>query len=340
MRRRLLAGGLGLLTAVGAAGPLRTADSGAGAVGPAPGQEPTVGEAIERALSEPAARLDARVTAECARDGRMPGVDLYGRGFGFWDGKRQFALSPQAFLSVLVTLRDAGFADLATTYGGKGSAPNGAAVGETSAIQVTCRVRFATGDVSREVVQLEGGEQSAALATIAREVYRVGELAARSGVEAASVEDGLRKVGRGELAPEALSLLFHRKPELLASAEVRPGFLIRLSARRASVQRLAAGGYEPPRELELPLAELAELCETLADRRPGAWPANLWAPDYNDLRLAVLGRTVVVQARAFSGLSSATHADLQRDFDAATEAIAKLAERTWRDGEPVVETLD
>lgn len=309
--------------------------SAADAAEPAPA---AVRQALERALADPAAARTSRLGVECARDGQLPAIELFGRGFGIWDGRRQFALPESAFAELLRAARDGGFAELAARYGGATAPASGAPPAEAAALKVICRVRLEVGGLVKEVVQLEKGEQSAALRALADVVYARCEPLAQVGVEAASLEDGLEKVARGELAAETLALALHRKPELHAAPEAAGGFLLRIEGRGIDSQPyLGASGYGASRRLVLDDAELASLARALARHHPGRLPANLWASDYTDFELAVLDRRVAVQARRFSGMTATTHGDAQRDFDALLAPLVELAARVERDGAPLAE---
>jgi hypothetical protein len=274
-----------------------------------------------------------RLWVECTRDGRLPLLVVYGRGVGIWEGKRQFVVAPDAVRTLIEALRDGGFAELAPSYGGRPAPAGSPGPDSASAIQVTCRVRLELAGVTKQVVQLDEGEQSAELARLAAALYALASPATAVGIEAASLAEGLAKIARGELAPETLSAMLHRKPELAAGAGERPAFLLRLDGRVARTRRYAPGeGYGPTLELVLGRAELGELAAALAEHAPDRLPANVWAPDYNDLSLAVLDRRVTVQARRFSGMTPATHGEAQTGFDAVAELFARLHERVVRDG--------
>ncbi|MGH7858485.1 MAG: hypothetical protein ACREQY_14265, partial [Candidatus Binatia bacterium] len=169
-------------------------------------------------------------------------------------------------------------------------------------------------------------------------LYALVEPLARRGIEATSLEIGLTQLAAGILAPETLDLTLHRKPELIATSSQRPGFLLRLEGRRATVQTFDLdSGYAPERTLVLSESELAQLASALARHSPSRFPANLWAPDYNDLAIELLGHAVSVQARGFSRMTASTHGEVQRHFDAVAELLARLGERVVAAGESLPE---
>ena len=340
---RLLAFGLGIaLGASGVAAPRSDPRPSAEPAAPTDGgpfdpPSASVRTALERALSEPEALRSAHLFLECTRDGALPALELYGRGFGIWDDKRQFAWSTERMSAALAALRTGGFAELAPRYGGraKSTEPGALDEDENAAVKVLCRIRLEIDPIAKEVVQLDEGEQSETLRKLADSLYGLASEPARSGIEAASLEDGLTRLAAGQLAPETLTLSLLRKPELIAGAGSRPGFLLGVEGRRATAQPFdAETSFGAGRTLELAPGELAELASALGRLRPSLFPVNLWAPDYNDLRVELLGHSVSVQARGFSRMSPTTHGESQRNFDAFAELLARLAERVLRDGLP------
>ena len=63
------------------------------------------------------------------------------------------------------------------------------------------------------------------------------EKAARNGVEAADLLDGLEKVGRGGLDPRVFRVMLHRKPTAEEIGESGPGFLMRVEGQEVTTRR-------------------------------------------------------------------------------------------------------
>jgi hypothetical protein len=293
--------------------------------------------ALRRAIAESGRRASLRVFVECSRDGRLPSVDAFGTGIGIWDGRRQFRLSPAEISSLLAAAEKVDFAGLKASYGGRDEfdEPRGETPHHAPELKQTCRVRLSLDGLTKEVVQLEGGEQSPALRDLADSVFRICEEPARSGVEAKDLTDGLEKLSRGQLAPETFALMLHRKPELAAPRAEGGGFLLRISGRALQVRVYSrASGYGAPLSLDLGTAGLETLAAELAARHPDELPTNLYAPEYTDLSIEVLNRAVSVQARRFTGMTPSTHGERQADFDAIFAALRRLQERVVREGHP------
>jgi hypothetical protein len=300
----------------------------AGTAPAAGGAQEGLDPALKRAL-ERKQWSDLRLDAECATDAGPNSVTVYGNGVGIWNGQRQFAADREHVSALLRAFLRAGFADLREMYGGKEDPRTPRTV-----LKVVCSVSLALGGVVKRVTQLEGGTQSPQLAQLAREVLDLCEGPGRTGVTAAGVSDGLRRVAAGELAPETLSVTLHRKLEGPGGPGLE-GFLLRVAGRRVETRTHGkAAGYSNPATLELEAEDLAGLARALAEADPDALPVNLYAPHYTDLAIEVLGHEVTVQARRFAGLEPTTHGEKQAAFDRAFERLRQLHRRALQAGKP------
>jgi hypothetical protein len=198
------------------------------------------------------------------------------------------------------------------------------------------RIAVRAGSVSKTVIQLVDGEQSAEFASLAERLLRICEGPARKGVEAASLNDGLKKLASGELAPEALQVTVQRrfaKPDTEAGVA---GWILQLEGRRVLAEVLPTGKTILPHTLlVLSDAEFHELARLLADNRAGEIPINVYAPEYTDLQLAVLQWSRAISGRRFLNLTPETHGEKQRSFDRLYEAFRALYERARKDGTSV-----
>jgi hypothetical protein len=289
-------------------------------------------QALARAETDPAVRESLRLAVECRVDSEFRSLQVFGPDLGIWNDERQFNLDAERVRALLAALRAADFPGLADSYGGAPSPPKpepapGAADddGEAMATVLTCRIDLGLGGHEKQVVQLARGEQSPVLKQLALDLLAVGEEAARAGVGAASLRDGLEKIARGELAPETWRIVLHSKPEEVGGSGETPGFLLTVAGPRASTREYdPATGYADPVVLELAPDEVAALARELAAHDPGPWPVNLWAPDYVDLSVEVLNHERAVQARRFAGLAPDARGQAQRDFEAVREALERL----------------
>jgi hypothetical protein len=273
------------------------------------------------------------VATECLEGGAARSAEIHGNGVAIWNGRRQFTLDPAGIRAVLAAFDAAAFAELRDVYGGRSvREPGPVRVPDGNpAAEVTCRVSLELDGLRKEVAQLSVGEQSAALRRLAGAILAACEEPARAGIEAADLADGLAKVAAGRLAPEVLRVTFQRRPERASVG--RAGLVLEVNRARATSRRPGAdGGQERAVSVALPPAELASLAGSLAQADPASFPTNLWAGDYTDLTVAVLGHGRTVQARRFTGMSAATHGARQRAFDDVCERLLALERRVRREG--------
>lgn len=292
---------------------------------------PAVDEPLSRALEQALSKQswdELEIEVECGGEAGMRSVTVFGSGVAIWDQERQLTLERGEIRLLLEAFRQQGFASLAERYGGR----DDPAPGEPSlALELVCRVKLRLDGVEKQVFQLAGGRQSAALRELAEEVLAAVAGAGAEGERAASLAEGLAKVADGRLAGETVVL------QLLEEAE-RPeqgegGWLLRLEAGRATAQASPADGAEA-RVLALSATDISELARRLAEEEVADLPGNLYAPRYVDLALEVLGRGRSLQARQFAGLTRDTHGEAQRRFERVVEMLHQLYLRVEADGRP------
>jgi hypothetical protein len=267
--------------------------------------------ALARAITDRAGWDTLDLLVECRMDDKLTSARVFGSGIGIWNDERQFRLDPDQIRSLLRALQSADFPRMEDTYGGAprpARPPGGAMV--TIAI---CRVDLSLGGYDKRAVQLVRGEQSPALKELADDLLRICQAPASLGLTAASLREGLEKVSRGELAPETVRIVVHRKPR---KKDDPSGFLLRIVGTRATTRAYEPiRGYRDPVVLDMPAPELRALAGELAARDPATWPSNLYAEEYTDLSIRVLNHEKAVQARPFAGLAPAAHGRQQEAFE-------------------------
>lgn len=305
----------------GAPAPETSARPGGGGK-PAAGGDP-VSHALDTAL-ERRSWEDLRIESECQDDtGRLRSVTLFGSGVGIWNRERQFSLSRERLLGLLEKVRGAGFGSMREIHGGKddpGPAP--AAWG----LEMICRVRLALDGVEKQSYQLSEGRQDAGLKNLAEQILVVGEELGPSGLAAASLEDGLARIARGELASEALTLQLQRQPDDPSSRE--GGWILRVEHGKAQISfHDLETGWTDPRQVRLSRDQAATLAGRLAAAHPEDLPGNLYSSWYEDLEIRVLNRKKTLQARRFANLTPETHGTKQKHFEELISAIEELKKR-------------
>lgn len=301
-----------------------------------------VADALEQAVEHGWRKL--HLTVQCPLDDGPKRLEIFGSGAGIWDGKKQFTLSAGEVRQQLEILTEADFAGMAERYDVErkedpewlkswpgATSPDGSR--QRMALQVRCRITLELDGVVHQVVQTDRNNPSQEIQQLAARLYAVSAVPSKQGVGVDDVDDGLRKIARGELAVETLSLIAHRKPR---RAEDGPGYLLRLTGGEASNRVFRPEeGYGETLALDLTADDLAPVLRQLAEQRVGELPINLYAEHYTSLSIEILNRRRQIQARRFDGMTWATHGERQTRFERVLDALDVLAQRVVEDGEPV-----
>ncbi len=335
----LIAGCAGTAAAPGAPAAAGRSDGDRAAAAP---RNEALAAAIASALAGSDDWSSLHLFTECRRDAGLESLEIFGNGVAIRDGKRQFEVSAAEIRALLAALQKADFAAMPETFGGRKNPrelqrpPRPAPDQEgLFALRVICRVELSIAGHTKRVAQLDEGEQSESLKELSEELFRVCAEPVREGIGAADLGDGLAKIGRGELAPETLRLMLHRKPEPNEPVSAE-GFLLRLDGRQATSRPVdSSGRFAAATVLELTPVELRTLARELGGRELAELPVNLYAADYTDLSIDVLDHKKSVQARRFAGMSATTHGELQRRFEDLYALLLDLHRRVMAEGSPV-----
>jgi len=247
---------------------------------------------------------------------------------GIWNRSRQFDPGREALMGVLKALREADFAAMPDSFGGIRRPPGGPAMGMP--VRLVGSVSLTLGGVTKSSTQLGGGEQSEELRALAKRILDVWEQAARKGVEAADLLDGLRKVADGRLAPQTFRLTLVRVVRGRGAARVRCYFYLLDGAAEV---RAVEGGSTKHRRLALSPKALRDILDVLVAEGVDGLPRNLWAPHYTDLSVSVLNRHMGLQARPdFARIGPRTHGEKQERFNRIFAALDALRARVLKEG--------
>jgi hypothetical protein len=294
------------------------------------------GKALEE-LASGARKLDTfRLDVQWSGEGRGRSVIVYGNGIGILNRDTQFRLNKEQLQELVRKLREAKFADLAERYGGMARPMGGPALGVP--VRLLGSVTVSIQGVSRGSTQLGGGEQSQELAKLASGLLDLCSTAAKNGVQAMNLADGLKKIGSAELDPVTLHVLVHRLIEDPKKAPGEEGFLMRIEGAVVTTRTNTPGkGYGPEMRLELTRKQLEELAKLLIDNEAGGLPINLWAVTYTDFVVRVLNHEKNLQARQFAGKTPQTHGEQQKQFDRIYAALVEVHQKALKEGKPVKE---
>jgi hypothetical protein len=275
---------------------------------------------------------DLKISVGCRTDQGYDTVQIYGSGYGVWNGKTQIALDGAAVRKLLAAFRHAGFAGMSETYGGKHD-PDADQLRQSP--RLTCGVELQLDGHRKHVGQLLGGRQWQPLENLAATVLDACREPARNGVHAESLGEAAAKLGDGTIAPDMLFVMVHRKPGTGDSDAGPESWVLEIEGRRASTRaRTGDEGYSTPVRLDLDDDAFGGLVVALAQADLGAIPGNVYADRYTDVTVGVLGHRKQLQARQFAGMTAETHGKQQKRFDALFETLRELRSRVLAEGEP------
>jgi hypothetical protein len=304
-----------------------------------PGTPSVFREYLVSALDGRVPREDIHLFVECALESGYYTLEVFGRGAGIWGGRRQFELSQAQVTALLQALLDGGFPELKEVYGGDVEPENPPRPDAArSALELICQVEASIGGARKRTIQFSKGERSAELLGLASALVDISREPAHAGIEPPGLAEALQGVGDGALIPEALTVTGHLKPARHPDS-VSEGFLFQVRGRSATSRRFEpSSGYGPVHRLELSGEEFERFGAELAKLAGEGFPQNLWLPSYMDLSIAVLGHSVLLQARDFASLTPTTHGERQRAFEMILGELVELHRRVMAEG--VVETGD
>jgi hypothetical protein len=275
---------------------------------------------------------DLRISVNCRTDESYDTVEIFGSGYGVWNGKTQIHLDEGDVRTLLAAFRDVGFPEMSETYGGKHD-PEPGPVHQSP--RLTCSVELQLGGHRKHVGQLLGGRQWQPLISLATTVLNACRQPAEDGLRAETLGEAVTKLADGTLAPEMLFLIVHRKPGAGDSDAGPESWVLQVEGRRATTRaRTGDEGYATPTGLDLDDTAFRSLVSALSEADLGAIPGNLYADRYTDVTVSALGHRKRLQARQFAGMTSKTHGEQQKRFDALFEKLRELRSRVLAEGEP------
>ena len=257
----------------------------------------------------------------------LTSVRVYGDGVGTWNRATQFRLPAETVRGIAEMVRDIHFGAFPIEVR---EVEEKKKPGERDETELFGRIIVGAGDVVHIVKQM-GDKPERELEELAKKVIADCRQPASRGERAASLDEGLRRVGDGTLAPQMLELVARRKVDKPAPSAGEENWMLRINGRRA-VDRDLTKRPSVERELSLTDQELKTLVTLLRDARVGTLPQSLWATRYTTLRVQVLNQMRNIQARRFGGMTAETHGASQKAFDRAFEWCEKTHARVLAKG--------
>lgn len=233
---------------------------------------------------------------------------IYGNGIAVWDGRAVFRLDRAKVEQVLGVFRELEFETIPE------ASPRGKRLRRRAGIR--------SDSYSREATQTWEAPENEALKGLVDRIFAIaGDPAEQEASRAASLADGLEKVARGELPVEVFRLVFHFKG---ADGD---GTLFRVEHGAASSVRYVRGKLGTPANMDVSDQAIRDLARRLAGFHPEQLPVNLYAPDYTEMVIEVLGHDKKVVARQFAGMTRAQHGEQQLRFEQIVAWIREIEDQ-------------
>jgi hypothetical protein len=295
-----------------------------------------LGAAIARRIAGTASADDVRIDADWRRKSAIVSCRVYGNGVGIWRDQTQFTLTHAQVLDLLRAIQAARFSAMEKTYGGEEEQEEGEKEREKEKekekVYLRGSVSLRIGSDLKRVGQYMDGEQSKALATLAGKILAVSEKAAKTGVGATSLSDGLAKVASGKLAPESLQVYAQNRADRPGEGHEDGNWILRIDGRRVLDRTSTDAKTSVSRLLILSEDDFRKFAEILRDADPQGLPRNLYATQMVNVDIRLLAGRANLSARQYAGKTAETLGEKQAAFDRLFAALRALHERVEKQG--------
>ena len=253
-------------------------------------------EFLKKARKDEAARSSVLIEVEGNLDTDLHRLNIYGRGIGIWNAESQFALKSKEVVSAIDLLLQAKFCDM----------PDRFAFEEVEdeppmPIKMMRAIKVTVGDHSKTVIQDNRGPRSEPFAKLTADLVALCRKPAESALTASSLEDGLRKVADGVLAPETLTVTVNA-PELRSlKSQKNQGWQLAVQHSKLILHSVTLDhGVKNVGERTLEAAEVQKLARALLEAGAPDLPSNLNTAGYTQLMVAVLNQKMRTMARVYA----------------------------------------
>ena len=256
----------------------------------------TVEGLLEKARKDETVRSSILIEVEGQLDANVHQLNIYGRGVGIWNAESQFILKSKEVVSAIDLLLQAKFCDMPDRF-----AYEEADDERPMPIKMMRAIKVTAGGLSKTVIQDNKGPRSEPFAKLTADLVALCRKPAESALTASSLDDGLRKVADGVLAPETLTVTVNA-PELRSlKSQKGQGWQLLVRHSKLILHSVTLDhGVNKVGERTLEAAEVQKLARTLLDAGAPDLPSNLNTAGYTQLMVAVLNQKMRTMARVYA----------------------------------------
>jgi hypothetical protein len=265
---------------------------------------------------------DLHLVVRCPAPEQSDSLEVFGDGVGIWNMERQLSLPRGVLQEMLSTLQSYNFAAMPYAFGGEAKPLQRRTKTPPAGAEVACQIALELDGLSKTVIQMRKGEQSADLRNLAEQLLGLARPYAKEGLTASGLQDALDKVANGDFAPELFALSVQQKP---MGGQKGEGWILSIRRMEAQARSLAAGYGEPEAvTADLDSEMIQSLARLLHTSRVAEMPVNMWAEVYTDFGVGVMRWRKSIQARQFDGMRPEDLGEQQEAFDALIAELDKL----------------
>jgi hypothetical protein len=284
------------------------------------------GAALKSSLKEARKGGEARSSLRIEVEGQL-GTDisqviLYGHGIGIWNGERQFTATSKMIDSAIDLLLEAKYFNMPDRF---------AFEEKESKEKPVLLVRIVTvsvGGHSKTVVRGNKGPNSQAFKTLTTELVALCKTPAEEGTTADNLEDGLRKVADGTLAPETFRISVNAPQLRSLESQTGQGWLLTVQHGTLSVRSNILGeGIRDVGKRSLTAREVQALAKKLLDAGVAEWPQNINTTGHTQFTVAVLNHREQTMARQFARTPDEADKAVEKAFAAVRGNLYALYEK-------------
>jgi len=255
-------------------------------------------------------------------------LTIYGRGIGIWESSKQFELKEKKLRKALELFKEHGFFSLSERVEGPAPTPTSAGPASHARLMFIRSVTLTIGSKSKTSYQDNKAFESPQLRDLVHDLAEIARKPASKGIGCSDLDDGLKKVAAGTLAPETLEVTVNAPTMRSLPSQDGQGWMLRLSHGKVETNSHdLAAGWAKAKSRPLAPAETVRLAKAIKESKFSALPINLKAPGYTDCTVTVLDHHHQIQAREFARELREGEETMIRDFLEMRKAFFELWEK-------------